>query len=294
MEVDITHPDKIIWEEPYINKAAFLSYLLKVSTFILPFLENRALTVKRYPHGAMGDFFYQKSCPDYAPSFVKTKQIDDHDYIICDNVPTLLWLGNQLALEFHIPFQTIESEKPFEIVFDLDPPSRDGFHLAIKAAKELKGIFDNFGIVSYPKLSGGTGLQIHIPLPRNSLTYDETRVFTSFIANYLVEKFPDDFTIERFKKNRGSRLYIDYVQHAEGKTIICPYSGRGREGATVAAPLDWQEVNRKLRIEKYNIPYVLERLAKEACPMRSFFEQENDSLLQVVSMLKEKMEEKAL
>lgn len=287
--MEITHPDKMIWEEPYINKAAFLSYLLKVSTFILPFLENRALTVKRYPHGAMGEFFYQKNCPDYAPSFVKTKQIEDHDSIICNNLSTLLWLGNQLAIEFHIPFQTIESDKPLEIVFDLDPPSRDGFYLARKAAKELKGIFDNFGIVSYPKLSGGKGLQIHIPTPKNSLAYDETRVFTSFIANYLVEKFPDDFTIERFKKNRGSRLYIDYVQHAEGKTIICPYSARGSKGATVAAPLHWNEVNEKLSIEKYHIPYVLERLENEACPMRSFFEQKNHSLVQVVSMLKEKI-----
>ncbi len=285
----ITHPDKIIWETPYINKERFITYLIQISQYILPFLENRILTTIRYPHGIPGESFYQKNCPDYAPSFIRTEKKDGINYIVCNNLPTLLWLGNQLAIEYHVPFQTIGTDKPLEIVFDLDPPSRSSFNLAIKAAKEMKKIFDSFDIISYPKLSGSKGLQIHIPITRDSLTYDETRIFTAFIANYLVEKFPEEFTIERMKKKRGNRLYIDYVQHSEGKTIICPYSTRGRERATVAAPLYWDEVNTKLKVEKYNIPFVLDRLSKENCPMSNFFEQENPSLLNIISTLKEKI-----
>ncbi|WP_066297899.1 DNA ligase D [Bacillus sp. FJAT-29937] len=288
-EVKITHPDKIIWEKPFISKERFVAYLIQISPFILPFLEKRILTTIRYPHGIPGESFYQKNCPDYAPSFIRTKEKDGINYIVCNDLSTLLWLGNQLAIEYHVPFQTIETDRPLEIVFDLDPPNSSSFSQAIKAAKEMKKIFDNFDIISYPKLSGSKGLQIHIPINRGSLSYDDTRIFTSFIANYLVEKFPNDFTIERMKKNRGGRLYIDYIQHAEGKTIICPYSTRGKEQATVAAPLYWEEVNEKLKVEKYNVPFVLDRLSNKNCPMSDFFAQENTSLLNIISTLKKKI-----
>lgn len=253
---------------------------------MLPFLERRTLTTIRYPHGIPGDFFYQKNCPDYAPSSILTKSVEGINYIVCNELSTLLWLGNQLAIEYHIPFQTIDSLKPSEIVFDLDPPSKGDFHLAIKAALEMKKIFDSLEIRSYPKLSGNKGLQIHIPIKVNSLTYEDTRIFMYFIAKYLIEKFPDDFTIERLKKKRNGKLYIDYLQHAEGKTIISPYSTRGQENATVAAPLYWEEVNGNLRIEKFNIPFVLDRLSKVKCPMDDFFIQENANLLEIISTLK--------
>jgi bifunctional non-homologous end joining protein LigD len=287
-EVKLTHPDKRLWEDPYVSKENYIAYLIQVAPFILPFLEKRTLTVIRYPHGIQGESFYQKNCPDYAPSFINTVKLEDINYILCNDLSTLIWLGNQLAIEFHIPFQTIGNDKPLEIVLDLDPPNKASFPLAIKAAREIKKILDSFEIISYPKLSGNKGIQIHIPTKGTSLSYDETRVFTSFIAEYLVEKFPKDFTIERLKKNRGNRLYIDYIQHAEGKTIICPYSTRGNEKATVAAPLYWEEINDNLKIEKYNISYVLKRLLKGECPIRDFFTQQNPTLLNIIASLKEK------
>ncbi|RYM06095.1 ATP-dependent DNA ligase [Sporolactobacillus sp. THM7-7] len=287
-QVQITHPDKLIWAEPPIDKQQFIAYLFHVSRYMLPFLENRALTLLRFPHGVPGESFYQKNCPDYAPGFIRTAQIEDTNYIVCQDLSTLLWLGNQLAIEFHIPFNTVGSDKPLEIVFDLDPPSRSEFPLAVKAAKEMKRIFDRLDIKSYPKLSGSRGLQIHIPIYGNTLTYAETRIFTSFIAKILVEKFPDEYTVERLKKNRGSKLYVDYIQHAEGKTIVCPYSTRGKEGATVAAPIHWEEVNQHLKIEKYNVPFVLDRLSHGDCPMSDYFQQNNDSLIPIISSLKEK------
>ncbi|RYL92307.1 ATP-dependent DNA ligase [Sporolactobacillus sp. THM7-4] len=285
-DVKVTHLDKTIWENPRINKAQFLSYLVQISPYMLPFLKQKALTTIRYPHGVPGESFFQKNCPDYAPDFIQTKEEDGVNYIVCNNLSTLIWLGNQLAIEYHVPFQTIDSDHPSEVVFDLDPPTRSGLGLAVKAAKEMKSLFDRFAIRSYPKLSGSRGLQIHIPLNSRAFTYEETRIFTSFIAKVLVDRFPDDFTTERLKKNRGNRLYIDYVQHAKGKTLICPYSTRAREAATVAAPLYWEEVNELLRMENFTIQTVIDRLLKGPCPMHDYFEQENRSLANVITVLK--------
>ncbi|MFD2445672.1 DNA ligase D [Bacillus sp. CGMCC 1.16607] len=267
----ITHPEKPLWEKPKINKMEYLFYLREISSYMLPFLKDHLLTVIRYPHGLFGEPFYQKNCPDYAPPFIETYLHEEINYILCNDLKTLIWLGNQLAIEFHIPFQTIRSKEPCEIVFDLDPPSKNEFPLAIKAAKYIKEIIDELKLIGFIKTSGSKGLQIHIPLPENTFSYDDTRLFTTFIAEYLVTKEPELFTIERMKKNRGNRLYIDYIQHAEGKTIIAPYSARGREQATVATPLFWEEVDEQLQIEQFTIQNVVRRVKNQGCPFREYF-----------------------
>ncbi|MBS4190855.1 DNA ligase D [Bacillus sp. FJAT-49705] len=271
-DIEVTHPDKPLWAEPPIQKIDYIHYLQEISPYMLPFLKNRLLTVIRYPHGIFGNPFYQKNCPEYAPEFVETEMSDEIIYIICNQLKTLLWLGNQLAFEFHIPFQTTLSKGPSEIVFDLDPPSRDAFGLAIKAALLIKEIFEQLELISFIKTSGNKGLQIYLPLPENTYSYDETRLFTAFIAEYLVTKDPASFTIERMKKNRGNRLYVDYIQHAEGKTIIAPYSPRGTKEATVATPLYWEEVNDHLKMENFQIPQIIKRINNNGNPFHSYFE----------------------
>ncbi|MHC0035662.1 DNA ligase D [Pseudoneobacillus sp. C159] len=268
---EITHPEKPIWKQPLINKMEYLYYLREISPFMQPFLENRLLTVIRYPHGLLGEPFYQKNCPDYAPNFINTFLSDDINYILCNDLQTLVWLGNQLAIELHIPFQTVLSKGPSEIVFDLDPPSKEEFPLAVRAALLIKDILSQLQLSGFIKTSGSKGLQIYIPLPENQFTYDDTRLFTFFIANYLITKEPSLFTIERLKKNRGNRLYIDYVQHAEGKTIIAPYSARGRDWAGVATPLYWDEVNDTLRIEDFTVRNTVERVKKMGDPFKDYF-----------------------
>ncbi|WP_102274944.1 DNA ligase D [Cytobacillus massiliigabonensis] len=271
VDVEITHPNKPLWDDPPIQKIDFIHYLREISPYMLPFLKDRLLTVIRYPHGIFGESFYQKSCPEYAPEYVESKRADGINYIVCNHLKTLLWLGNQLAFEYHIPFQTIHNQKPSEIVFDLDPPSKEAFGLAIKAAKYIKEILDQLELIGFVKTSGNKGLQIYLPLPENTFTYEETRLFTSFIANYLVSKEPDSFTIERMKKNRGNRLYVDYIQHAEGKTIIAPYSTRGTKEATVAAPLHWEEVNDHLQITDFQIPAIIKRINQLGDPFHQYF-----------------------
>ncbi|MEH7500436.1 DNA ligase D [Neobacillus drentensis] len=271
-DLDITHPDKPLWEKLAIRKADYILYLREISPYMLPLLKERLLTVIRYPHGMFGEAFYQKNCPDYAPDFVEKHTAEGIDYILCNNLKTLIWLGNQLAIEFHVPFQTIHSKGPSEIVFDLDPPSIDHFQLAIKAALLIKEVLDQLNLIGFIKTSGNKGLQIYLPLPENKFTYDDTRLFTSFIAEYLISKAPDSFTIERMKKKRGNRLYVDYVQHSEGKTIVAPYSMRGNEHAGVATPLYWEEVTEKLEPVSFNMENAIKRVRQQGDPFSNYFQ----------------------
>ncbi|MDP4550742.1 non-homologous end-joining DNA ligase [Alkalihalobacillus macyae] len=257
IEVRITNPDKLLW--PSITKAEYLTYLSNIAPFMLPCLHNKPLTVIRFPDGIDGEAFYQRNCPDYAPDYISTVQYEDHNQIICSDLQTLLWLGNQAAIEFHVPFSTYDTKKPSEIVFDLDPPSKEAFRLAIKAAQRIKTILDQLHLIGFIKLSGNKGIQIHIPLPHNTFTYNQTKKFTRFISNYLTEKDPDSFTTERLKEKRNGRLYIDYVQHAAGKTIIAPYSARGNKEGLIAAPIKWQELTSTLTPRDYTMKDIRNR-----------------------------------
>lgn len=268
--IQVTHPEKPLWPEIDVQKDDYLLYLQQVHPYMLPFLYDRHLTVIRYPHGVLGEKFYQKNAPEYVPDFVKTKQEGDIHYILCNTLETLLWLGNQLALEFHVPFQAAGCPVPNEIVFDLDPPSAGEFSLAVEAALHMKAIFDRFSLRSFVKTSGGKGLQLYIPLPPDRFSYEDTRVFTKFICDFLCEQEPGWFTTERLKKNRGNKLYLDYVQHHEGKTIIAPYSPRGNARGLVATPLNWKEVNSSLKPDLFPLAAMIDRLKKEGDPFRDF------------------------
>ncbi|MFC0189158.1 non-homologous end-joining DNA ligase [Fictibacillus aquaticus] len=270
-EVTITSPDKPVWPEKGLVKLQYLQYLSTFAPYILPFLSDRTLTLIRYPHGIDGERFYQKNCPDYAPDFVKTFKEDSIEYVVCSNLETLLWLGNQLALELHIPFRKVSSRFPSEIVMDLDPPSRKEFHLAAEAGLIIKEVCDSLGLITFIKTSGNKGMQVYVPLPDNRFTFDDTRIFTCFLATYLVTKEPRFFTTERLKKNRGSKCYIDFIQHAEGKTIIAPYSARGNKEALVAAPLFWNEVSPSLNPEDFSVDSMEERLNKLGDPFKEYF-----------------------
>nr|WP_204419831.1 DNA ligase D [Bacillus tianshenii] len=285
--VGITNPEKPLWKDESVTKLDFLHYLKEVAPYILPFLKNRLLTTIRFPHGMFGESFYQKNCPDYAPSFVETTLEDGIRYIVCNNLETLLWLGNQLAIEFHIPFQKIGDRLPCEIVFDLDPPSAEYFYGAIKGALMMQKIFEQLGLQTFVKTSGRKGLQVYLPIPEKTFSYEDTRIFTEFIANYLVSKEPELFTIERLKKKRGNKIYVDYIQHGEGKTIISPYSLRGNTLPTVAAPLFWPEVNTKLKPEFFTIFSVMERLKEKGDPFKDYLKiQANQPFGQVLTFLK--------
>ncbi|MGV4320635.1 DNA ligase D [Bacillus mojavensis] len=288
-KLQFTSLDKIIFEKHKKTKEDFIQYMIEISDYLFPFLKDRAVTVIRYPHGSRGESFFQKNKPDYTPDFVQSFFDGSHEHVVCKDLSTLLWLANQLALELHVPFQTIASRRPAEIVIDLDPPSRDDFLMAVQAANELKQLFESFGITSYPKLSGNKGIQLYIPLSPEAFTYEDTRQFTQLIAEYCTNAFPELFTTERLIKNRHGKLYLDYLQHAEGKTIICPYSTRGNELGTVAAPLYWHEVQPSLTPAMYTIDTVVDRVKKNGCPFYEFYRNPQDEpLAAILNQLKKK------
>lgn len=285
----ITSLSKMLWPKKNLRKADYLRYVTQIAPLQLPFIRRRALTLLRFPHGAEGESFYQKNCPDYAPDFIQTATIGDVRYIVGDGLPTLLWIANQLAFEIHTSFQSIDADHPSEIVIDLDPPSRDAFALAIKAALMIKEILDRLKLISFVKTSGNKGLQVYIPLPEHRFSYEDTRLFTAFIADYLTESEPELFTTERLKKNRGDRLYVDYVQHGEGKTIIAPYSVRGNPEALVATPLYWGEVNTALRPEHFPLDMIEQRLEAKGCPFRTYYQaKDNQPFQPILDNLKSK------
>jgi len=283
IQTEITHPDKRLFIDNLITKKDYINYLQEIAPYMLPFIKNRLLTVIRYPHGQFGESFYQKECPDYAPSYIETFKEGSNNHIVCNSEDVLIWLGNQLAFEFHVPFETIYSKNfPTEIVFDLDPPSKEHFTQSIHAAKMLKDIFDNLKLTSFVKTSGNKGMQVYIPLNETVFSYKDVRLFTEFIAKYLISLEPDLFTIERLKKNRSNRLYIDYVQHGRGKTIIAPFSIRGNNNGTVACPLFWEEVNVNISPDIFTMKEVLSKIKINGNPFEEFFSTNNTQSFKIV------------
>ncbi|WP_156290180.1 DNA ligase D [Oceanobacillus salinisoli] len=285
--VGVSKTDKLFWPDPHFTKGDLLTYIREISPYMLPTFKKRALTLIRCPDGVEDEHFYQKHLPDYAPDFIDSKNVGSEKIMICNHMDSLVWFANHGALEYHVPFQTVDNANPVEIVFDLDPPSRKEFPLAIQAANVIKPILDDLGLLSFVKTSGNKGIQIHIPIPENSLTYDDTAIFTQAIAYTVESAYPDLFTTERMKKKRNGRLYIDYIQHGKDKTIIAPYSPRMTKEGTVATPLFWKEVNEHLRPEQFHIKNTLARVQELGCPFSSYTEAgENQDLSKVIKLIK--------
>lgn len=268
----ITHPYKPLWPEAGVTKLDYIRYLLFVASPMLAYAKNRLLTVIRYPHGIHDKHFYQKNAPEYAPPWIRTSLWENTRYVLCNDQATLIWMANQAALEWHVSFHQAQNEIPTELVFDLDP-STDDFSIVIESALLLKELLDELHLPSTVKTSGASGLQVYVPIELK-YTFEQTREVGQFIASYLVSKHPALLTIERLVKKRGTKLYIDYLQHWRGKTLPVPYSTRAREQATVSTPLLWEEVPR-IHPTDFTVHNVPERLqakgdlfAAVSCPAR--------------------------
>ncbi|WP_232334342.1 DNA ligase D [Oceanobacillus sp. AG] len=286
-EITLTNTDKLLWKEPKLAKGDLLTYIREISPYILPFLNSRLLTIIRAPDGVDKESFFQRHLPSYAPEFVTAIRQQEETFFSCDNLETLSWFANHGAIEYHIPFERSSSTVPCEIVFDLDPPDRNHFHLAVQAAQLIKILLDELKLHSFIKTSGNKGLQIHIPIREGSMTYEETAIFTEAIAKTLATNYPDDFTTERMKKKRAGRLYIDYVQHGEGKTIIAPYSPRLTKEGTVATPLFWDEVDTDLNPSEFTIETVARRAQDIGCPFQAYFPlQQNQQMKHVLRFVR--------
>lgn len=254
----LTRPDKLLWPEEGITKMDYVKYLYAVHEPLLRYTRGRALTVIRYPDGIYGHSFYQKNAPTYTPAWVPRTLTNGVNAILLNDLPTLLWLGNQAALELHVPFHEAKDNRPLELAFDLDP-TVPGFLAVAEVALLLKAETDRLGLPAYVKTSGATGLQVYIPLKRR-YTYADTRRVGSFLAYYLAARYPQLISVARRVRERGNRVYVDYLQHGPSRTLPAPYSPRGRPGAPVSAPITWEELEQGISPADLNIHTVPERL----------------------------------
>lgn len=258
VEVPVSNPDKLLWPEAGITKLIYLQKLAELSPYLLRYCQNRLLTTIRYPGGIHGKFFYQKNAPDPLPPFVQTAEHEEIRYVVMDSLPVLLWLGNLAAIEFHPSLHYVGEELPCEWMIDLDPTLEEEPRI-MEAAFYVGEILTSLGLSSVPKTSGATGLQIIVPI-EYGVTFDELRLIGHFVARYVTEKHPHLFTIERLKKDRGDKIYFDYLQHYGGKTLAAPYTPRARQAASVSTPLAWEEVARNPSPADFNLLNIGERL----------------------------------
>jgi bifunctional non-homologous end joining protein LigD len=265
--VTITHPDKPLWPEAGVSKLDYMHYLVTVAPVLIPHLQDRPLTMIRYPHGIHGHSFYQKDAPTGTPEWVRTVPLWSEDRkdmihaVVVDSVASLLWLANLGCLEMHVGFATIhQPDHPTSVAFDLDP-SVPGFEPVREVALAIHELLDQLELPHVAKTSGATGLQIFIPIaPEYSWT--ETKLFTKAVADYVAKKNPHSVTLERLTKNRGAKVYIDYPQHGNRRTLIAAYSARANIHAKVSTPIRWDELSSGAIPEDFTIHSVPNRIVK--------------------------------
>ncbi len=262
-DVRITHPEKILWPNLNIRKIDYLMILVELSSFILPHAKDRLLTTIRYPDGIHGKSFYQKNIPAYAPEWIDKVIWRGTEYILLNKRATLIWLGNQAALEFHTSFNDYQAGMyPSAIVFDLDPSSEQSFDDVIEAALLIHETLEALHIKSWIKTSGATGLQIYIPIG-NRYDYPTARKINLFFAQYFNQKYPNKMTIERMVSKRGNKIYFDYLQMWHGKTITMVYSPRATKVGSISMPVEWDELRKGLKPENFHLLNVQTRLKKK-------------------------------
>ncbi len=269
--VALTNLDKVYFPEDCYTKGDLIRYYYQVSKYLLPYLEDRPLIMKRYPNGIEGKSFHQHDVNE-VPEFVCTASLEVEDggghvvdYIVGDNLPTLLYMANLGAIERH-PWhsRTSDLDHPDWLIFDLDPGEGIEYSAICELALTVKDVLERIGLKGYPKTSGSRGLHVYVPLePVHD--YEEVAAFAERAATLVANEEPEIATIERsLKKRRKGQIYVDHMQNARGKSVAAPYSVRPRVGAPVSAPLEWSEVERKeITPQDFTVKNMGERLAQK-------------------------------
>lgn len=266
-KVKLTNLDKIFWAEDGYRKKDLIKYYTKIAPYIIPHLINRPLVFTRYPNGIEGKSFYQKNAPSYLPTWIETfpwysKESDRTlNFILVEEPAALIWLANQACIEIHPWLSSISTiDFPDFIVIDLDPSEGNTYQEVKQIAKVIHELLIKLNLTSYLKTSGSTGLHIYIPII-NEYTYEEVRDVGQRLANIVCNVLPDIATIERNVAKRGRKVYIDYMQNVQGKTLTSVYSVRPRSNAPVSTPLKWDEIDDYLPTD-FTINTIFDRLLK--------------------------------
>lgn len=265
-KLKLTNLDKVFWPEDGYTKHDMIRFYIEISPYLLPYLKGRPCNFQRFPDGIHGKRFYQKNLPSFAPDWIQTLPIPSEErvinYIIVDNLETLVYVANLACLEIHPWHSSAKTIRyPDWGIVDLDPQEGVDFSSVIETAASVKEVLDALGLQGYPKTSGSTGMQIYVPLkPR--YTYEQVRDIIGYICRLVYEKTPQITTMERMVKKRGAKVYLDYLQNLWGKTINAPYTVRPTPGASVSTPLTWDEaLSGKISPRDFTIKNLSERLA---------------------------------
>jgi bifunctional non-homologous end joining protein LigD len=265
-KLELTNPDKVFFPEQGTTKRDLAEYYAKVAGYMLPHVTARPLTLVRCPEGRHKHCFFQKHANDGMPESIRSVPIrertGDESYMAIDDGIGLLSLVQMGVLEIHTWGASSEDpEHPDLIVIDLDPDPSVRFARVIDAAKLVRDRFDQLGLESFVKTTGGKGLHVCVPLtPR--LDWDTIKEFCRRFAEQIVEADPDHFVATMSKQKRAGKIFVDYFRNGRGATFIAPYSTRARPGAPVATPLEWRELDAKLDPAKLDLKSVPRRLAE--------------------------------
>jgi bifunctional non-homologous end joining protein LigD len=245
----LTNPDKVLYPKSGFTKADLIDYYAAISPVLLAHLHDRPLTLKRYPNGVEGKYFYEKQSPAHRPEWVQTTTVwsghskRDIHYTLCQDLPTLVWLANLADIELHPSLSLARApQRPTTLAFDLDPGAPASIVECCEVALELREMFEQLGLSSFAKTSGSKGLQIYVPLNVEEVTYEQTKPFAHAVADLFQTRRPELVVSAMAKAERGGKVLIDWSQNDEHKTTVSVYSLRAKERPTVSTPVQWTEV----------------------------------------------------
>lgn len=274
--VEVTNRDKVLFPQSGITKGDLVDYYRKIAETMLPHLKGRPLMVHRYPDGIGADGFYQKEISDHFPDWiektgVKTVEGKTVTHAICEKVATLVYLAQEAVITPHVWLSREDRlHYPDKMIFDLDPPE-DDFEIVRSTALDFRQLLEEVGLASYVMTTGSRGLHVAVPLDREA-DFDQVRTVARALAQKLERREPEKLTTEQYVSKRKGRLFLDTNRNAYGQTGVAPYAVRDKEGAPVATPLAWEELDGGgLGPRSYDIGNIFRRLGQKEDPWKHIY-----------------------
>lgn len=275
--MSLSNLDKVLYPESGVDKAAVLRHYQAVAPVMLPHLRNRPLSLRRFPDGITGQGFFQKNVFEHFPDWVSTVSAPHRrrsgavEMVTCDNLATLVYLANLACLEFHTWIARADQLMyPDRLVIDVDPPPNSPLSDVRETVRGLRGLFQAIGLEPFLLATGGKGYHVVAPLDR-AADYDVVRTLSHEIAAFAARLVPSRLTADLNIERRKGRIFLDAYRNGYSQTAITAYSLRARPGATVATPIEWDELD-TVDPDAFRIDDLPERLADRECPWSDFDE----------------------